>query len=111
MSTSEVFQQFYVELIKTLPMNDAVFLAQLVAEGLLTGDLKQHIDAQMTSAQKSLIFLDQKIHPDIFVGISTSFNKLLDIMEDSEYISVKALAEKIKTALNEGPVNTDNAAG
>ena len=108
MSTSEVFQQFHVEMITTLPMNDAMFLAQLFAEGLLPGDLKHHIDAQMTSAQKSLIFLKQKIKSDISVGNSTRFNKLLD---DSEYISVKALAEKIKTALKEGPVNTDNAAG
>ena len=111
MSTSKVFRQFYTKLVTTLPMDDKVFLAKLFAGGLLTGDLREQIDAQMTAAQKSSFFLNQTISSDISVGISTSFNMLLDVMEDSDYFSVNALAKEIKTALKEGPVNTDNAAG
>ena len=111
MSTIEVFRQFYVKLVKKLPMDDPLFSAELFACGLLPGDLKQKIKAEKTQANKATCFLDDRISSDVSVGNSTSFNKLLDVMQDSEYDSLKALAEDIKTALKEGSVNTDNAAG
>ena len=111
MSTSEVFQQFYVKLVKKLPMDDSLFTAELFACGLLPGDLKQQINAKNTPVDKATCFLDHEIKSDVSVGNSTSFNKLLDVMEDSGNDSLKELAEEIKTALKEGPVNTNNAAG
>ena len=111
MSTSEVFQQFYVELVTILPMNDSLFLAKLFAHGLLPGDLKQQINAKNTPVDKATCFLDHKISSDVSVGNSTSFNKLLDVMEDSGNDSLKELAEEIKIALKRGPLNTDNATG
>ena len=111
MSTSEVFQQFYVKLVKKLPMDDSLFTAELFACGLLPGDLKQQINTKNTPVDKATYFLDHKISPDVSVGNSTSFDKLLDVMEDSGNDSLKELAEEIKTALKEEPVNTDNAAG
>ena len=111
MSTSEVFQQFYVKLVKKLPMDDSLFTAELFAHGLLPGDLKQQIKAEKTPVDKATYFLDHKISSDVSVDNSTSFNKLLDVMEDSRNDSLKELAKEIKTALKEEPVNTDNAAG
>ena len=111
MSASEVFRQFYVKLVKKLPMDDSLFSAELFACGLLPGDLKQQIKAEKTPVDKATCFLDYKISSDVCVGDSTSFNKLLNVMEDSENDSLKALAEEIKTALKEGLVDTDNTAG
>ena len=111
MSTSEVFQQFYVKLVKKLPMDDSLFTAELFACGLLPGDLKQQINAKNTPVDKATCFLDHKISSDVSVDNSTSFNKLLDVMEDGGNDSLKELAEEIKIALKEEPVNTDNAAG
>ena len=111
MSTSEVFRQFYVKLIKILPMNDPLFTAELFASDLLPGYLKQKIEAEKTPVDKAKCFLDHKISSNVSVGYSTSFNKLLDVMEDSGNDSLKELAKEIKTVLKEGPVNTDNAAG
>ena len=111
MSTSEVFKQFYVKLVMILPMDDPLLTAELFACGLLPGDLKQQISAMQTPVDKATCFLDHKISSDVSVGNSTSFNKLLDVMEDSGIDSLKELAEEIKIALKEGPVNTDNAAG
>ena len=108
MSTSEVFQQFYVKLVKKLPIDDSLFTAELFAHGLLPGDLKQKIKAEKTPVDKATCFLDHKISSDVTAGNSTSFNKLLDVMEDSGNDSLKELAEEIKTVLKEG---TDNAAG
>ena len=111
MSTSEVFQQFYVKLVKKLPMDDSLFLAKLFACGLLPGDLKQQINAKNTPVDKATCFLDHQISSDVSVGNSTSFNKLLDVMEDIGNDSLKELAKKIKIALKEGSDNTDNPAG
>ena len=111
MSTSEVFRQFYVKLVKKLPMDDSLFTAELFTCGLLSDNLKQKIKAKETRVDKATCFLDDKISPDVSVGYSTSFNKLLDVMEDSGNDSLKKLAKEIKTVLKEGPVNTDNAAG
>ena len=110
MSTSKVFQQFYVKLVTILPMDDSLFLAKLFGYGLLPGDLKQKIKAEKTSVDKATCFLDHRISSDVSVGNSTTFNELLNVMEDSGN-SLKVLAEEIKTALKEGSVNTDNAAG
>ena len=95
MSTSKVFKQFYAKLVKTLPMSDAGFVAELFSSDLLPGNLKDQIKAKETRADKAMCFLDSKIDPDISVGDFRSFEKLLDIMEESDYDSVKSLAEKI----------------
>ena len=111
MSTSKVFQQFYFKLVRKLPMDDSLFSAQLVTCGLLPGDLKQKIKAKETPADKATCFLDHRISSDVSIGNLTTFNELLNVMEDSDNDSLKVLAEDIKTALKEGIVNTDNAAG
>ena len=111
MSTSGVFQQFYVTLVTILPMDDPVFLGKLFACNLLPLNLKQKIMAEKTRANKATCFLDDRINTDVSIGNPTSFNKLLDVMEDCGCDSLKELAEKIKATLKEGPVNTDNAAG
>ena len=41
--SSEVFQHFYSKLVKTLPMDDAVFTAELFSNDLLPGDLKNQL--------------------------------------------------------------------
>ena len=53
MSTVEVFQQFYSKLVKTLPMDDVVFTAELFSNDLLPGDLKSQIKSEKTSADKA----------------------------------------------------------
>jgi len=109
MSTSEVFKQFYAKLVKTLPINDGGFVAELYSSGLLPGSLKDQIQWKSTSADKAMCFLDGKINPDISIGDFTSFNKLLNVMEECENDSVKILATNIKSTLKGEPaVNIDN---
>ena len=108
MSTSEVFRRFYVKLIKMLPMNDSLFLAELFACDLLPGNLEQQIEAKETPVDKATCFLNHRIKTDISIDDSTSFNKLLNIMEDSDYDNLKVLAEEIKTALKPQPAVSRN---
>ena len=99
MSTSEVFKQFYVELVTMLPVDDTIFLAKLFSCDLLPGNLMNEIKAEKTTADKAVCFLNGKISRDISNGDFNSFNKLLNIMEESGYDSLKGLAKKIRTVL------------
>jgi len=112
MSTSEVFKQFYAKLVKTLLINDGGFVAELYSSGLLPGSLKNQIKAEKTPEDKAMCFLDGKINPDISIGDFTSFDKLLNVMEECENDSVNILAANIKTTLKgELAVNINNVTG
>ena len=105
----EIFQQFYSKLVETLPMDDPYFTAKLYSARLLSSYLKEYVESRSpaTRTEKATHFLDQVIKPSI-----TSFDKLLQVMEDSEYQHVKELAEGIRTSLrkrsssNNGNYNT-----
>ena len=95
---AEVFKQFYSELVKTLPMDDAVFIAELFSNDLLPGDLKNQLKLMhRTSADKAVLFLDSVIESSVTSDGGSSFDKLLNVMEDSEYPHVKQLAKQIRT--------------
>ena len=103
MSTSEVFKQFYNELVDTLPMDDSGFMAKLFKHNLLPGDLKEQIGKKQTARDKATHFLDNSIKPNMHYGNSDSFSQLLDVMKESEYDTLKMLVEKIKIALSSSP--------
>lgn len=102
LSTSKVFQQFYAKLVKTLPMDDAIFIAELFSRGLLPDDVKDHIEHLATPAKKASYFLDHVIRPSVTCKVGRSFDDLLCVMKDSEYQSVNELARLIRTSLNKG---------
>ena len=78
-------------------MDDAVFIAKLFSNNLLPGDLKNQLKLlHRTSADKAVLFLDSVIEPSVTSDGGSSFNKLLNVMEGSEYQHVKQLAEQIR---------------
>ena len=96
--STEVFRKFYSKLVKTLPMDDAVFIAELFSNDLLPVDLKNQLKLlHRTSADKAVLFLDSVIDPSVTSDDGSSFDKLLNVMEDSEYPHVKELAKQIRT--------------
>ena len=94
--STKVFQQFYPKLVKTLPINDVIFMAELYSRDLLPDDLKEHVESLVTSAKKASYFLDHVIKPSITIGDASRFDDLLNVMEDSEYQDVKELAKLIR---------------
>ena len=101
---ARVFQQFYSKLVETLPMDDAVFVAKLFSNDLLPGDLKNQLKlVHRTSADKAVLFLDSVIEPSVTSDGGSSFDKLLNVMEDSH---LKELAVQIRTSLLKRP-NSD----
>ena len=107
--STKIFQKFYPKLVKTLPMNDPIFMAELYARNLLPHNLKEHIESLPTSANKSSYFLDHVIKPSVSSGDASSeasrFDELLNVMEDSEYQGVKELAKLIRDSIGMNTVD------
>ena len=77
-------------------MDDAVFIAKLFSNDLLPADLKNQLKLlHRTSADKAVLFLDSVIEPSVTSDGDSSFDKLLNVMEGSEYQHVKKLAKQI----------------
>jgi len=110
MSTSEVFKQFFAKLVKSLPMDDPIFVAELFSHNLLPGDHYDQVESRSTRADKAVYLLNHVIKPSLITD-GGSFNELLNVMEGSEYCNVKELAQQIRSKLKEGPVNNDNTEG
>ena len=102
----EVFQRFYVELVRALPINDAVFVAKLYSYQLLDHDLKSEIEALTTTIEKSQHFLDKSIYPSIDTDDHKRFDNLLIVMETSDDTSVIELAKMIRSSLRKRSMET-----
>ena len=87
-------------------MNDALFIAKLYSCDLLPDDNKEHVQSLPTGANKAMYFLDHVIKPSVATGADSSFDQLLNVMEDSEQ-GIKELAKLIRTSLRKRS-NSDN---
>ena len=105
MSTKRALMRYYPTLVDILPMNDATFIAELVPPGLLPGDLKDQLQACKTSKDKATHFLDNVIKPSVNSGVGSSFDKLLNVMEGSDYQGVRELARLIRDSMAEETAN------
>ena len=107
MSTSEVFQHFYPQLVEMLPMDDVTFLSKLFSANLLPGNVKDQVKSMSTSADKATHLLDHVIQPSVTTGVGSSFDDLIKVMKDSEYDGVKELAKLIRCRLRKRPANSE----
>ena len=86
-----------------------MFRAGLLSNVLLPGNLKNQLKlVQRTSADKSVLFLDSVIESSVTSDGGSSFDKLLHVMEDSEYQHVKELAEEIRSSQKRSTANNGN---
>jgi len=103
-----VFQHFYAKLVKTLPMDDAVFIAELFSANLLPDDVKDQVKSMSTRAEKATHFLDHVIQPSVMTGVGRNIDDLIKVMENSEYNGVKELAKLIRCRLRKRPANNES---
>ena len=92
--TKVIFQKFYAELIKALPISD--LLPEFVASNLLSGGQKSEVESRNTRKERTQYFLDEAIKRGLDVGFIEPFNKMIDIMENSDDLITRSLASKIK---------------
>lgn len=112
-STFKVYQKYYVELVRCLPMDDVVFIGELFKNELLPSDLKAKLKSLSTSKEKAAKFLDDVIEPALNAENSNGemYFTLLSVMKESEYDTVKKLAEAIISELDHRSVSTVNGIG
>ena len=99
-----IFKKYYSRLVKSLPMDDPVFLAELYSNDLLPGDTKAFIESQSTKAQKSSKFLDIIIKPTVERDDGTRFCVLVEVMKNYEDDNVWRLADEILSTIRQGSV-------
>ena len=100
-SVLEVFQDYYPQLMRALPMDDDYFIAQLYAKNLLPNNIKADIESLPNSAKRATRFLDDVIKPYVEKNDCTKFHTLLWLMRETDDSTIKALAENIRSSLNE----------
>jgi len=94
-----IFKKYYPKLIRSLPMNDEYFMAELYGKDLLPGDLKADIESLPTSAKRASKFLDEVIKPSVEVNDDRKFHMLLSSMKQIDDVTIKELADKVRTSL------------
>ena len=97
----EIFQYHYLELIRSLPMNDDIFLGKLYMNNLLPHYFKATIESLHTPVERATKFLDNIIKPSVENNVITTLNVLLTVMMDSNDYAIKELAEGINVMLNQ----------
>lgn len=104
-AAKKVYKKFYIKLITTLPMNNAIFSELLREKCLFPGVLLEQVQTKTTITQKASSFLDKGIEHSLRINtIPKPLYKLLTAMRDEPYLrncSLKELAANIKQELDE----------
>ena len=91
----------YVEkLMKCLPMDDTHFITKLSRQKLLPGNIQNKIETLSTQADKASYFLNHIIKPALEINDTSSFDRLLSVMQDCGYDHVQNLSCKIKSEID-----------
>ena len=92
-SARQALKDNNVDLVKQLPLENAVFFAMAKAEDLFPLNIGESIQAEKTRAEKVTFFLNF-----IDSGADTYLPKLLKVMKGSGVVNVVQLAEKMAVA-------------
>ena len=96
LTIDKAFLIFHDILVKTLPMDDSVFIAKLNSLDLLSDDKMDQVVSKVTRQDRAAYFLS-------FMKQTTrDFDELVEVMEDSEHHGVKQLARLIRAKLVKG---------
>ena len=94
-----IFNQFNPDLVRSLPLKDPYFIAELTKQGLFFGSLKGEVIAAFSPADAATIFLYKAIEHPLDVGNEDPFDKLLLVMERFADPTLNKLAKEIKEKL------------
>ena len=100
MAHIRTYQNHLDKLVKCLPMDDTHFITKLSTQRLLPGDTENKIKPLSTQADKASYFLSHVIKPALDINETSSFDKLICIMQNCDYIHVQKLAVTIKCEID-----------
>ena len=95
-----MYEKYFSDLVKVLPMDDVTFKAQLSSNNILPDGVDAHIKSLPTVSDKADYFLKQVIKPSINISETEEFNNLIATMKECGYAHVKRLASKMKSFLD-----------
>jgi len=99
MAYKEVYREYFTKLIKSMPMDDSLFVGMLLESELFPGDTEGKVKAQTTQTEKATYFLSHVIKPSLDVDSRVYLDKLLLVMSESGYKHVEELSRKIKSEI------------
>lgn len=108
MTCVEVYNNYVEKLIKCLPMDDTNFINELSVQNLLPGSTQSQIKTLFTQVDKASYFLNHVIKPALDIDDTSSFDKLLSVMQYCGYDHVQNLSCKIKS---ESDQQTEHTSG
>lgn len=94
----KVYEDVRMQLIRSLPMDNVIFLGLLREQKLLSVELKEQLEAKFTAATKTDLFLEKTIERSLYnVDDCKPLHDLLKVMsnESLNNDSLKELATKI----------------
>ena len=94
LSAREAINHFRLRLIQDVPLDDAIFYAQVKSAGLFIHNTGASITSKQTNADKVTYFLQHVIErsPDLYLPM------LLEVMKKSGAVNLINLADDIKAA-------------
>ena len=92
------YESLLPSFVRVLPMEDPMFLANLIASNMFPGDTMGAVVAQPTKDKKAAEFLSKCIEPEFSEDGNSNkmLEKLLVIMEGSSFEPNKELAKQLK---------------
>ena len=97
-----IYVSYVDKLVKSLPMDDSCFITKLSTQHLLPGDTESKIKSFSTPTEKASHFLSHVIKPALDIDDTSSFKRLLSVMQDCEYDYVHNLSNKISDDIKTG---------
>ena len=102
----DVFKRFYSELAKVLPMIINELIVIFYTSNLLPDGHKFHIDVLPTNKEKAEYFLDNVIKPGLEINYTKRFDKMLEVMMNSDDPAVKYLVDEMQMFISSSSVSS-----
>ena len=103
MNAKKLFNEYNPKLVRFLPLKDPYFIAELTKQNLFSGNLKQEVMmTTITQADASANFLYKAIESALDIGNKEPFNRLLQVMEKFDDLTLNQLATEIKQEMTGG---------
>ena len=96
-SALQMFEHYYQGLMNLLPLNDDGFVEDLSKHDLLPQNIKLKLNNLSERKEKASYFLDVVVKPGLLVSDNKSFTTLLTVMSNSQYDSLKELANLLES--------------
>ena len=99
-----IYDNYVDRLVKCLPIDDTSFITKLSEQKLLPGDTESKIESFSTPAEKASYFLSHVIKPALDIDDTSSFKRLLSVMQECDYDHVQNLSNKIRDDIKTGNI-------